>query len=107
MDLCSAAHSMSSSDGQICARACGSRVAKQFARNQERGGRKGRLPNCEDTLSLVRINLGAVLSGDEKAISENSVAVKPKHAIAQAAMHAPSSVVFCVLSLGILWWWSQ
>ena len=56
---------------------------------------------------LVRTGLSAALIGDEMMKLESPVAVKPKHASAQLAMQAASSVVFCVLSLGALWWWSQ
>ena len=61
----------------------------------------------EETFSLVRINFGAVLIGGKKVMLENPIAVKPKHATAQAAMLAQSSMDFCVLLLGTLWWWSQ
>jgi hypothetical protein len=55
----------------------------------------------------VRTGLSAALAGDEKAMPEKTVAVKLKHLSAQAAMHAQSCAVLCVLSLGALWWWSQ
>jgi hypothetical protein len=77
----------------------------QLERRQERGGRKGGLPICDQTVLLVRTSLSAALAGDEKAMPENPVAVKLKHVSAQAAMHAPSSAALCVLSLGALWWW--
>ena len=57
----------------------------------------------EETFSLVRINFGAVLIGGKKVMLENPIAVKPKHATAQAAMLAQSSMDFCVLLLGTLW----
>jgi hypothetical protein len=53
----------------------------------------------------VRTGLSAALAGDEKAMPEKTVAVKLKHLSAQAAIHAQLSAVFCVLSLGTLWWW--
>src|ERR1035437_9342910 len=36
---------------------------------------------------------------------EKAAAMKLKQLSAQAAMHAPSSVDFCVLPPGALWWW--
>jgi hypothetical protein len=77
----------------------------QLERGQERGGRKGGLPIREEILLLVRTGLSAALAGDEKAMPEKPVAVKLKHVSAQPAMHAASCAVFCVLSLGALWWW--
>ncbi len=52
---------------------------------------------------LVRTGLSAALAGDEKVMPEKPGAVKLKHVSAQAAMHAQSPAVFCVLSLGALW----
>src|SRR5450830_1160028 len=107
MALSSARHSMSSSGSRIPAQACGSRVAMQLERCQVRGGRKGGLPIREETWMRARTGLSAALAGNEKAMPEKTVAVKLKHLSAQAATHAQSSAVFCVLSLGTLWWWSQ
>jgi hypothetical protein len=59
----------------------------------------------EATWSLVRTGLIAALAGDEKAMPEKPVAVKLKQCKAQAAMHAESSAVFCVLSAGAVWRW--
>jgi hypothetical protein len=59
----------------------------------------------EATLPLVRTGLSAALAGNEKAMPEKVVAVKLKQFKAQAAMHAESSAVFCVLSADVVWWW--
>ncbi|HEY5216009.1 MAG TPA: hypothetical protein VIJ17_03850 [Pseudolabrys sp.] len=51
--------------------------------------------------------MSAALAVVENTTPENPVAVKLKQWSAQAAMHALSSAVFCVLSLGAVWWCSQ
>lgn len=79
----------------------------QLVWDQERGGRKGGLPICEEILLLVRAGLSAALAGVENAMAEKAAAMTLKQLSAQAAMHAPSSTDFCVLPPGALWWWSQ
>jgi len=77
----------------------------QLVWDQERGGRKGGLPICEEILLLVRAGLSAALAGVENAMAEKAAAMTLKQLSAQAAMHAPSSTDFCVLPPGALWWW--
>jgi hypothetical protein len=61
----------------------------------------------EEILLLVRAGLSAALAGGENAMAEKAAAMTLKQLSAQAAMHAPSSMDFCVLPPGALWWWSQ
>jgi hypothetical protein len=77
----------------------------QLVWDQERGGRKGGLPICEEILLLVRAGLRAALAGGKNAMAEKAAAMTLKQLSAQAAMHAPSSTDFCVLPSGVLWWW--
>jgi hypothetical protein len=59
----------------------------------------------EEILPLVRTGLSAALAGGENATAEETAVMTLKQLSAQAAMHAPSSMDFCVLPSGALWWW--
>jgi len=66
---------------------------KWLARNQMRGGRKGRLPVCETAPASANVSARVVAAGGKMA-AETGVADELKHWLAQPAIAAQSDGAF-------------